>query len=220
MKAAFGGVMISVLLAACTSVPSSIVHQPTQAYPQTAQPLVRHNGAIYQESSYRPLFEDARARHVGDVLTIAINEKTSAGKASATSNSRSANAAIAAPTLFGVPSSTTAKLGMATSSSNKLDEKGAESSSNNFSGTITVTVIEVLANGNLLVSGEKQMAFDKAAEYVRFSGIVSPQFIAPGNLVSSTQVADARFEYRSTTRVDRAEVNSVLARFFLSFVPL
>ena len=97
---------------------------------------------------------------------------------------------------------------------------GAESSGNNFSGTITVTVIEVMSNGNLLVSGEKQMAFDKGGEFVRFSGVVNPQTIAAGNQVSSTQVADARLEYRSTSHVDKAEANSMLTRFFLSFLPM
>ncbi len=83
-----------------------------------------------------------------------------------------------------------------------------------------MTVIDVLANGNLLVSGEKQLAFDKGAEFVRFSGIVNPNTIAAGNSVPSTQVADARLEYRSTSHVDKAEANSMLTRFFLSFLPM
>ena len=83
-----------------------------------------------------------------------------------------------------------------------------------------MTVIEVLANGNLLVSGEKQFAFDKGGEFVRFSGVVNPKLIAAGNVIPSTQVADARLEYRSTTHVDKAEVNSMMTRFFLSFLPM
>jgi flagellar L-ring protein precursor FlgH len=85
---------------------------------------------------------------------------------------------------------------------------------------MAVTVIDVLQNGNLMVSGEKQIAFDKGIEYVRFSGIVSPDTIASGNIVSSTQVADARVEYRTNSRIDKAEIMSQLARFFFSFAPL
>ncbi|MBI3286333.1 MAG: flagellar basal body L-ring protein FlgH [Burkholderiales bacterium] len=215
----FMGIVAASLLG-CAFTPAPIVHQPTSIQPQSAKPQREMNGAIFQSASYRPLFEDAKARLVGDVLTIAISEKTSAGKAAATSGSKSGGISFAAPTIFGIPATTTAQASISTSSSNKFDEKGAETASNTFTGTIAVTVIDVLPNGNLLVSGEKQMAFDKGAEYVRFSGVVNPQTIAAGNVVASTQVADARFEYRSTSRVDAAELNSLLTRFFLSFIPL
>jgi len=156
---------------------------------------------------------------VGDVMTITISENTTAGKAAASSNSKSGNASFAAPAVLGIPAATLAKAAISTNGATKYDEKGAETASNNFSGTIAVTVIEVLPNGNLLVSGEKQIAFDKGSEFVRFSGIVNPHTIAAGNVVPSTQVADARFEYRSTTHVDMAEMNSLMTRFFLSFLP-
>lgn len=188
--------------------------------PQSAKNQRETNGAIFQSASYRPLFEDAKARLIGDLLTISISEKTSAAKAGATSGSKTGAASFSAPTILGIPAATLAKTGIATTSATNFDEKGAASASNSFSGTIAVTVVEVLPNGNLQVSGEKQIAFDKGDEFVRFSGIVNPQTIAAGNVVSSAQVADARFEYRSTSHVDLAEVNSMLSRFFLSFIPL
>ncbi|MFZ6658181.1 flagellar basal body L-ring protein FlgH [Undibacterium sp. TJN19] len=207
-------------LTGCAVTPAAIVHQPMAVPAQSAKPHKEANGAIFQQATYRPLYEDAKARMVGDVLTITISEKTSAGKAAATSGSKSGSAAFAAPTVFGIPATTTAQAALSTTSSTKFDEKGAETASNSFTGTIAVTVIDVLPNGNLLVSGEKQLAFDKGAEFVRFSGIVNPQTVAAGNIVASTQVADARFEYRSTSRLDKAEMNSMLTRFFLSFLPL
>ncbi|MDO8651515.1 MAG: flagellar basal body L-ring protein FlgH [Undibacterium sp.] len=206
-------------LTGCAVTPPAIVHQPMSVQPQSAKPQREMNGAIFQTASYRPLFEDARARLIGDVMTVSISEKTSAGKAAATSGSKSGNASFSAPTVLGIPASTLAKASISTTSSSKFDEKGAETASNSFTGTIGVTVIDVLPNGNLLVSGEKQIAFDKGAEFVRFSGVVNPLTIAAGNVVASTQVADARFEYRSTSHVDIAEANSLLTRFFLSFIP-
>ncbi|TFW09622.1 flagellar basal body L-ring protein FlgH, partial [Oxalobacteraceae bacterium OM1] len=169
----------------------------------------------FQNAAYRPLFEDRRARMVGDVLTIAIAENTSAGKAVANSSSRSGSVTVAAPNFFG----TTGLGGASASGSNSFGEKGAASSSNTFTGTITVSVIEVLPNGNLVVSGEKQVAFDKGTEYVRFSGVVNPDRIN-GNVVASTQVADARVEYRTNSRIDKAEFMSQVARFFMSMLPL
>lgn len=203
----------------CSTTPPAIVHQSGVVHSQSAKNQREANGAIFQAASYRPLFEDVKARMVGDVLTIAISENTSATKAAGASGSKSGSAAFAAPTILGIPATTTAKASISTSASTKFDEKGAETASNSFTGTIAATVIEVLPNGNLLVSGEKQIAFNKGAEFVRFSGVVNPQTITAANQVSSTQVADARFEYRSTSRVDLAEVNSLLTRFFLSVLP-
>ena len=100
------------------------------------------------------------------------------------------------------------------------DDKAAGTSSNVFSGSITTTVIEVLPNGYLVVSGEKQISLDKGTEFVRFSGVVNPDTITLGNFVPSTRVADARVEYRTNSKIDGAQVASILARFFLSLAPL
>ncbi|HEX8785246.1 MAG TPA: flagellar basal body L-ring protein FlgH, partial [Telluria sp.] len=91
--------------------------------------------------------------------------------------------------------------------------------SNAFTGTIGVTVSEVLPNGNLIVVGEKQIAMDKGIEYIRISGMVNPDTIQPGNIVSSTLVADARVEYRTSSQLDRAELTSQMTRFFQSMLP-
>jgi flagellar L-ring protein precursor FlgH len=212
-------VLMTNFLAGCAITPATIIHQPTSVQGQSAKNQREANGAIFQASSYRPLFEDAKARLVGDILIISISENTSAAKSAASSGSKSGAASFAAPTILGIPKTTTAMASISTTGSTKFDEKGAETASNTFTGTIAATVVDVLPNGNLLVSGEKQIAFNKGAEFVRFSGVVSPQTISAGNSVSSTQVADARFEYRSTSRVDLAEANSLLTRFFLSFLP-
>ncbi|RZI42099.1 flagellar biosynthesis protein FlgH [Herbaspirillum sp. HC18] len=204
----------------CASVPETIIQHPTSTRPQMPAAAAPANGAIYQASAYRPIFEDRRARMIGDTITIAINERTSAGKSAANSTSKTGSVDFAAPKIFGVPASTTAKLGLNADSANKFEDKGSTSSSNTFSGTITVSVVDVLSNGNLIVAGEKQVSFDKGVEYVRFSGVVNPDNIATGNVVSSTLVADARVEYRTNTRIDKAEMMSQLTRFFLSIMPL
>ncbi len=207
-------------LAGCASVPDTIIQHPSSTSPQPPAAAAPANGAIFQTASYRPMFEDRRARLVGDVITIAINERTSAAKSADDTASKTGSTSFAAPTLFGIPATTTAKASISTTTSNKFEDKGSISSSNSFNGTITVTVAQVLSNGNLVVSGEKQIAFDKGVEYVRFSGVVNPDTVGSGNIVSSTQVADARFEYRTNSRIDKAEVMSQLTRFFLSVLPM
>lgn len=209
-------VMGLVAIAGCAIVPESIVVGPKSARPESAAYAPPSNGAIFQATAYRPLLEDRRARLVGDTLTILINENTSAAKSNGASSSKAGSASAVAPVLFGT---SIKELSGSGGSTNKYDEKGAISSSNNFTGTIGVTVIDVLPNGNLLVSGEKQVALDKGVEYVRFSGTVSPDKIATGNFVLSTAVADAKVEYRTNTRLDMAEFMSSLSRFFFSVSP-
>jgi flagellar L-ring protein precursor FlgH len=213
------GMVLAGGIAGCSTVPDSIIQQPaTPVQPRAAVPAPA-NGAIFQAASYRPMFEDRRARIVGDMLTIAINERTSAAKTAANTTSKTGSVDFSAPTVFGVPAATTAKLGLAAESANKFEDKGSASSSNTFSGTIAVTVVDVLPNGNLVVAGEKQVSLDKGVEYVRFSGVVNPDNIN-GNVVSSTLVSDARVEYRTNSRIDKAELMSQLTRFFLSIMPL
>ena len=106
------------------------------------------------------------------------------------------------------------------SSALSFKDKAAADASNTFSGSVTATVTDVLPNGYLVISGEKQIGFDKGTEYVRFSGIVNPDMITIGNEVVSTKVADARIEYRSNSKMDAAEVLSMYSRFFLSMIPL
>src|SRR5690606_12192379 len=106
-----------------------------------------------------------------------------------------------------------------TGSGNKSEGKGSSSATNVFSGTLTTTVIGVLPNGNLQVAGEKQIAINRGSEYVRFSGVVDPRSITGNNTVSSTQVADARIEYRSKGVMDEVQTMGWLQRFFLNIAP-
>lgn len=209
-------------LAGCAAtVPDTITMQPSSVKPQpVAAAVPPANGAIFQASSYRPAFEDRRARLVGDTLTVTINERTTAGKEAESSASRSGRVAATGANVFGLAPGITNRFNASASASNEYEDEAVVSSSNNFSGTLTVTVIEVLPNGNLVVSGEKQVALDKGTEFVRFSGVVNPVMIRAGNVVSSTQIADARAEYRTNSQIDKAQMMSMLARFFLSVLPL
>jgi flagellar L-ring protein precursor FlgH len=207
-------------LAGCGTAPTSIVDQPTTARPQPQPMQAGANGTIYQAAAYRPLFEDRRPRHVGDVLTIVIAEKTQAGKEADANGSKSSAVDASIGPVVGLPLKTFQGLSVNADASNKYDEKSAVNSSNTFAGSVTVTVIEVLPNGNLVVAGEKQIGLDKGTEYIRLSGVVQPDTIQAGNVVSSAKVADARIEYRTSAKLDSAEVMGWLARFFLSFIPL
>lgn len=209
-----------VLLGGCTTIPPAAVHQPMTARPVPAAQSPGGNGAIYQAGyTNRPLFEDRRARNVGDILIITINEKISASKKSSTTASRKGDTSMSASALGGLSGANILRTPVTAAAENTFEGKGDSANSNAFTGTITVTVIEVLPNGNLLVSGEKQMNINQGGEFIRFSGIVNPMNIGSTNSVSSTQVADARMEYKGTGYIDEAQTMGWLSRFFMSVAP-
>lgn len=215
-------VLGAVLAAACAQLPREpLVHQPMTARADAqAMSARRTPGAIFRDSGrVDALFEDRRPRNVGDILTIVISERVNASKNSSTNASRNGSTSVdmglAPDFLGGLLKDQDAKL----SGDNKLTAKGGANAANNFSGVITVTVIDVLANGNLLVSGEKQMLINQGTEFIRFSGVVNPRTVDSRNSVLSSQVADARIEYSAKGYIDEAQTMGWLQRFFLNVMP-
>jgi flagellar L-ring protein precursor FlgH len=214
----------AMLLAGCGTVgPQKVeIDMPTSGRTAAMQsaPAPQANGAIFQVGSYRGFFEDRKARLLGDTLTVQIEEKMSARQSSTSSLDRkgSVDASVTAFPFAG--KSSLNKLSVNGSSGNSFEGKGSTLSDNTFVGTITVTVVEVLPNGNLVVAGEKQVGINQNIESLKFAGVVSPRTIQAGNVVSSTQVADARMQVRGKGDIDRAQTTGWLSRFFLSFLPI
>ncbi len=212
--------MAALPLAGCvTTTPPTAVHQPMTARPEPRAAIAPSSGAIFSVASARPLFEDRRARFVGDTLVINIQEKVQASKKSENKTTRSSDVDVSVPTIVGLPFKGAQGTTLAASGTNNFNGKGENTSSNDFTGTLTVTVIEVYPNGNLLVSGEKQIGLKEGEEFVRFSGVVNPNTITAANAVTSTQVADARIEYKANGFIDSAQVMGWLGRFFLTVLP-
>ena len=94
--------------------------------------------------------------------------------------------------------------------------EGWSTQSNRLDGSVTVTVVEQLPNGNLFVQGEKWLTLNQGKEFVRVSGIVRPVDILADNSVSSEKVANARIEYAGKGALADANRMGWLARFFNS----
>ncbi len=213
-------ILMCALLCGCSALsPKVDIDTPTTARPIILPPPPQTNGAIFQHTSYRPLFEDRRARYIGDLLVIQLSEKLNAVKKGTSSAERTSEMDVSIPIVQGFPGKSFQGGRISAETENTFDGKGTTESSNVFTGTITVTVIDVLPNGNLLVGGEKQIGIEHNTETLRFTGIVDPKTILPGNVVPSVQVADARIDYRSAGYISEAQVMGWLARFFLSFLP-
>ncbi|MEY4737095.1 MAG: hypothetical protein RL302_1414 [Pseudomonadota bacterium] len=213
-----------VLLCGCQAVPQKIsvdFAEPTVAAVAPAVvPAGPANGSIYQKVSYRPTFEDSRARHVGDIVTIQIIESLAASQVSKSTVNRNTSMDTAiTPPLPGLIGVDLKNLEMAAKTNNDFSGKGGTEAANTFTGSITATVIEVLPNGNLVVAGEKQIGVNQNVDVMRFSGTVNPKLLQPNNVIASTQVANVRVESRGRGPQGEAQTVGWLSRFFLNFHP-
>lgn len=195
-----------------------LVDTPVVQLPQNAG-SVPLNGAIYQPTSYRPLFEDHRARLVGDTVTIQITERISASQSSSSALDRKGSLSGSITALPGVAGNSFGRASVGASSTSANAGKGSNQNSNDFSGTITAVVVAVLPNGHLMLSGEKQIGVNSNVDVLRFSGQVDPRSIQQGNTVSSTQIANVRVEQRGRGPQENAHQIGWLSRFFLSLSP-
>ncbi len=210
------------LFAGCAwNTPPATVHQPMTARAAPARDIYANAGAIYQPDTARlALFADNRARWVGDTITILMQENTSASKRSSGAANRSGTTSAEIPIWSSnLPLGGLGGTELEASTGISFSGNGNAASNNAFTGQLAVTVIEVLENGNLLVSGEKQVTINQGTEFIRFSGVINPAYVRPDNSVLSTRVADARLEYRSTGYVSEAQTMGWLSRFFLSVLP-
>lgn len=212
--------LLGFTLVGCATPPATNITQPFTARPQPPKPVADPNGAIYQAHLGLALFEDRRPRQVGDILTVRLVEKTEAKRKSESKEDRTASADlnIPSPSLFGQ------RRGIGATTWNPEgslahDFSDDETNSNSVTGSITVTVVDVLANGNLVVAGEKRLSINNDTEYIRLAGVANPRDITREGTVNSTQLADVQFESKNAQSLDKTQVTSMMARFFLTLLP-
>ena len=214
-------VLLTAALSGCSFLGPRVQMEPTPtALALASPPPPLANGSIYQASSYRPLFEDHRARLVGDLLTVQIVEKISASQKSTSSLDKGGSLSGGISALPFVRPNAFARATAEATTSNTFAGKGATESSNDFSGTITVVVRSVLPNGHLLINGEKQIGVNQNVDVLRFSGQVDPRAIQAGNSIPSAAIANVRLEQRGRGAQAEAQAVGWLSRIFLSVMPI
>ncbi len=175
-------------------------------------------GAIYNDGADVRLFEDRKAGRVGDILTVRLQERTNASKNSATSTSKATDVELANPVVSGTSITTNGiPLFQGTlSGDSTFDGAGSSSQSNSLLGDITVTVVDRLPNGNLVIRGEKWVTLNQGREFIRLSGIIRPDDIEPDNSLYSYRIADAQITYSSKGVLADANRMGFISRFFNS----
>lgn len=185
-----------------------------------AAPAPVATGSIYQSAQYRPLFEDHRARLVGDTLTVQIVEKVSASQKATSTLDKTGTVDASVTALPFVKGVALARGSANANSNNAFEGKGTTENTNDFAGTITAIVTGVLPNGHLMIAGEKQIGVNHNVDVLRFTGQVDPRAIQPGNTVQSAQVANVRVDHRGRGAMADAQGIGWLARFFLNLLPV
>ncbi len=151
---------------------------------------------------------------------MSIVEKVTATQKSTSSVDKSGTLSGSISALPGVKPAAFARATADATSSNAFAGKGSTESSNDFSGTITVVVRQVLPNGHLLIAGEKQIGVNQNVDVLRFSGQVDPRAIQSGNQLQSAQIANVRLEQRGRGQQAEAQAVGWLSRVFLNLMPI
>ena len=208
--------LMTVMLLAGCAAPKRGDPEFAPAMPEQIRSLDQHADAIYHPGTSLMLFEDIKARRIGDMITVVLLEQTDAEKSADTGTSKSTSTEIADPVIFG---NTVTRNGdpifvNSLQSEHEFDGAGDSSQSNSLTGSITVSVVDVLSNGNLVVQGEKWININQGEEYIRLRGIVRTSDINADNTIASTRVANAQIQYSGSGVLNETNSMGWLARFF------
>ncbi|WP_348729227.1 flagellar basal body L-ring protein FlgH [Rheinheimera texasensis] len=208
-------------LASCaTYVPEAFPDDPAFAPlpPEPAAKPVLNTGSLYANGLSNGLYSDNKARREGDIITVVLKENTQASKKAKTEFGKDSSNSIDPMVGLGGRNVSVAgnslQLGVNSSSEFKGDSKADQS--NSLVGDISVNVLRVMANGNLVIRGEKWLTLNTGKEYIRLTGVIRPEDVDSRNTVESTKIANARIEYSGTGATHGGQGPGWLTRFFSS----
>jgi len=200
----------------------SVVDRLLAAPPTGNETLSASIGSTYNPSgSLSDLGADFRARHLGDILTVVVSDSASAVATGGTSQKRASSASASIPALFGARSPSSALSNLANLSGNQqLAGTSSTSRSTTLSTTLSVRVMRVLPNGDLVVEGNKLISINSESQTVTLRGIVRQTDLGPTNSVGSGQVADLEVRINGTGVVnDAIKRPNALYRLLLGILP-
>lgn len=213
-------IAMPLVLAACTvqqaPKPNDPYYAPVLKLPDSNKNA--ENGSLYSERTVLELFSDRKAKRVGDIITVVLQENTQSNKA-ANIEIRKENEMTndGAGTIFGIaPSAGDINLGLGIGNDREFRGQSLADQSNRLTGNISVTVVDIYPNGTLVVRGEKWITINQGEEFIRISGLVRPDDINPNNTMMSTKLANARIEYSGTGQLANSQNMGWVTRFFNS----
>ncbi len=212
------------------SLSGCVIHQAPRpndpAYAPVIAPSVApdaySNGSLFRGSTTVDLFSDSKAKRIGDILTVSLQETTVSKKTSNVSVAKDSDvtvpeAAGAAGTLLGKGMSLGGySLGTNLGAQREFTGEADADQSNNLRGTIAVTVVDIWPNGALVIRGEKWLTLNRGEEFIRLSGVVRPEDVSANNIVQSNRIANAMISYAGKGALADSQEMGWLSRFFNS----
>jgi flagellar L-ring protein precursor FlgH len=183
------------------------------AYHSSPVATTSGNGGIFDSDHAVSLFENPRARHVGDIVTIRLQEAFNASKTASTQTQKDGSTSLPSPVIAGkqpLAGDTTLDAKRA------FKGQGTSSQQNALTGSITAVIVEVLPSGNMVISGERVLQLNQGEEFVRVKGVVRALDLQSDNSVTSDRIADARISYSGRGVLDATNRMGWLSRFFNS----
>ena len=190
-------------LTACSSVPSSNMgHSPQfePVYPMAAAPAKPATGAIYVGRQSDSWFGKSKSFQVGDVITVLLNESSQASRTQNGSITRESKNDMVPTGLANWGKGVGGWMNGIKMDGSSMSNKGtgAADQQATLTGSVAVSVVEVMPNGNLVLRGEKQLALTEGSEIIQVAGIIRPDDVSPNNMVQSRRLANAQISYRGT----------------------
>ena len=196
-----GAVMLAGCLSGCNVMPpQALTHSPQfePVYPLKQVQASTATGAIYIGRQSDSWFGKGRNFQVGDVITVLLNESTQAARSQVGSISRNSTNDMLSPGLAVLGNKLGGVMKGTDFSKTDISNKGTGTADQTASltGSVAVSVVEVMPNGNLVLRGEKQLALTEGSEIIQVAGIIRPDDVAPNNTVQSRRLANAQIAYR------------------------
>lgn len=216
-------VMLSVVLVGgCASTAADHVQANDPSFapviPEMPREQIVEDGGLFRPRMANSLYSDVTARRVGDIITVTLSENTNASKSAGTTSSKQTGVDVQPITGLGGNAlnigNQSIQLGV--NASNDFSGDAQANQSNSLNGSISVTVVDVLANQNLVIRGEKWLTLNHGDEYIRLTGIIRASDISPENEILSTRIANARIQYSGTGSFARSQEKGWLTKFFSS----
>ncbi len=206
------------LLCGCTAMPNG----PKPDDPDFAPSMpeedvvnVEPTGSIFSQGQVSSVYSDIKAHRVGDIITVQLVESTSAKKGANSQQSKDSSLGMDALKIGGTPVTVNGyDTSVSMGANNSFKGQSKADQSNSLQGNISVSVVKVLANGNLMVRGEKWLMLNNGNEYVRITGIVRSEDVNADNTVISQRVANSRIQYGGTGDFANTQERGWLAHFF------
>ena len=186
--------------------------------PEVEEATLIPTGSLFKENYVNNIYSDSKAHRVGDIIAVILSESTQANKNAKTELKKENNASL--DPIIGLAGNPlniggqSVQFGLNQNSKFKGDSKADQG--NSLSGDISVHVLRVLPNGNLMIRGEKWITLNNGDEYIRLTGVIRPKDINSNNTILSNKVANARIQYSGTGSFADTNEQGWLTKFFNS----